>query len=164
MIPKKIFLTKGKGFHKNKLHSFELALREAGIHKCNLVKVSSIIPPHCKLISKKEGVSLLRPGEITYCVLSVCETNKLNEEISAAVGLAFSDDKDIIGYIAEGIKQGIECKNLKDYIENTAYEMFNSILKEKNNEQSIRKKSIVQTSKGKKDAWSTVVAAAVFIT
>ena len=42
MTPKKIFFTKGVGVHKDKLSSFEVALRSAGIEKCNLVYVSSI--------------------------------------------------------------------------------------------------------------------------
>ena len=49
MVPKKVFFTKGVGKHKDELQSFELALRNAGIEKSNLVKVSSIIPPKCKI-------------------------------------------------------------------------------------------------------------------
>ncbi|MEK7098199.1 MAG: pyruvoyl-dependent arginine decarboxylase, partial [Patescibacteria group bacterium] len=49
MVPTKVFFTKGVGVHKDKLASFELALREAGIEKYNLVYVSSILPPHCKI-------------------------------------------------------------------------------------------------------------------
>ncbi|PKN04761.1 MAG: pyruvoyl-dependent arginine decarboxylase, partial [Deltaproteobacteria bacterium HGW-Deltaproteobacteria-9] len=61
-VPKKIFLTKGVGTHKEELHSFELALRDAGIEKCNLVQVSSIFPPGCKLISKTQGLKELQTG------------------------------------------------------------------------------------------------------
>lgn len=62
MVPRKVFLTKGVGIHKDKLASFELALRNAGIEKCNLVCVSSIFPPECKMISKDEGLKMLKPG------------------------------------------------------------------------------------------------------
>ena len=55
-VPRKIFFTKGVGTHKEELHSFELALRDAGIEKCNLVQVSSILPPGCKVISKAKGL------------------------------------------------------------------------------------------------------------
>jgi arginine decarboxylase len=65
MVPKRIFLTNGVGKHKERLTSFELALRDAGIAAQNLVRVSSIFPPHCKLISRKEGVKYLHPGEVT---------------------------------------------------------------------------------------------------
>ena len=60
MVPKKIFFTKGVGTHKEKLASFELALRDAGIAACNLILVSSILPPGCKKVSKEYGVYELK--------------------------------------------------------------------------------------------------------
>ena len=62
MVPKRVFLTKGVGKHKERLTSFELSLRDAGIAAQNLVRVSSIFPPHCKLIARKEGLKYLYPG------------------------------------------------------------------------------------------------------
>src|ERR1035441_6426838 len=56
MVPKKLFFTKGVGKHKERLTSFELALRDAGIASQNLVRVSSIFPPRCKVITRKEGL------------------------------------------------------------------------------------------------------------
>ena len=55
-VPKGVFLTKGVGRHREKLTAFELALRSAGIAEFNLVRVKSIFPPHCKLISQQEGM------------------------------------------------------------------------------------------------------------
>ena len=37
MVPKRIFLTNGVGKHRERLTSFELALRDAGIAAQNLV-------------------------------------------------------------------------------------------------------------------------------
>src|SRR5438874_11628320 len=51
-VAKKIFLTKGVGKHRERLSSFELDLRNAGIAACNHVRVSSLFPPICKLISR----------------------------------------------------------------------------------------------------------------
>lgn len=67
-IPRKFFLTKGVGVHREKLVSFEMALRDARIAPFNLVTVSSILPPHCELVDVEEGLSHLSPGEIVYCV------------------------------------------------------------------------------------------------
>ena len=50
-VPDKIFFTKGVGRHKDYLQSFELALRTAGIEKCNIVTVTSIYPAGCKKIT-----------------------------------------------------------------------------------------------------------------
>src|ERR1700727_1331818 len=46
MVPKRMFFTKGVGKHRERLTSFELALRDAGIAAQNLVRVSSIFPPN----------------------------------------------------------------------------------------------------------------------
>jgi len=59
MLPTKMFLTRGVGRHKEKLASFEDALRDAGLAEYNLVNVSSIYPPGCKLIRREEGKKLL---------------------------------------------------------------------------------------------------------
>jgi len=87
-VPKKIFFTKGVGTHKDELHSFERALRNAGIEKCNLVQVSSIFPPGCKMIPKSQGLKSLTPGAITYCVMSRCCSNEPKRLLAASVGCA----------------------------------------------------------------------------
>jgi len=97
---KNIF-TKGVGTHKDELHSFERALRDAGIEKCNLVQVSSIFPPGCKVISKTQGLREIIPGCITYCVLSRCCTNEPKRLLAASVGCAIPADKSSYGYISE---------------------------------------------------------------
>jgi arginine decarboxylase len=70
MVPKEVFFTKGVGRHIHKLQSFELALRDAGIEKQNLVRVSSIYPSGCKIIPMKDGQPKLKPGQITFVVLA----------------------------------------------------------------------------------------------
>ena len=85
MIPRKVFFTKGVGKHKEKLESFELALRDAGIEKFNLVRVSSILPPHCKIVSRDSGLKNLSPGEVVYCVLSENSSNEPNRLVAASV-------------------------------------------------------------------------------
>lgn len=84
-IPTKIFFTKGVGVHRDKLASFELALRDAGIEKCNLVHVSSIFPPNCRIISKEEGLKLLQAGQIIYCVIARNETDEPNRLIASSI-------------------------------------------------------------------------------
>jgi arginine decarboxylase len=75
-VPASVFLTKGIGIHRHRLTSFELALRDADIEQQNLVSISSILPPHCKLLSRTEGVATMRPGEITFSVLARAETDE----------------------------------------------------------------------------------------
>jgi arginine decarboxylase len=65
-----MFLTKGVGVHRHALTAFEFALRDADIEQQNLVYVSSILPPHCEVIAREEAVEMLKPGDITFCVLA----------------------------------------------------------------------------------------------
>lgn len=101
LIPKKFFLTKGTGIHKKELRAFENALRDAGVQMCNLVKVSSIIAPGCEMISREEGIKLLKPGEMTFAVIAQSRTNEPGQTIGAAIGMAQPKDETIHGYLTE---------------------------------------------------------------
>src|SRR5271169_5345777 len=74
--PTRMFLTKGVGVHRHALTAFEFALRDADIEQQNLVYVSSILPPRCEVIAREVGIELLKPGDITFCVLARSETNE----------------------------------------------------------------------------------------
>lgn len=179
MVPKKLFLTKGVGIDKNRLSSFELALRNAGIEKCNLVYVSSILPPKCKFITKKQGVKLLKPGAITFCVMARNETNEPNRLISAAIGIAVPKDQENYGYLSEHHSNGETAKVSGDYAEDLAATMLASTLgiaidpnqawderKQvyRASEHIFKTTHICQSAEGNKDGlWTTVISAAVFI-
>jgi arginine decarboxylase len=178
-IPKKVFLTKGVGIHKDKLASFELALRMAGIEKCNLVPVSSILPPYCKIITKDEGLKLLNPGQIIFCVFARNETNEPNRLVSAAVGIAVPKDTSVYGYLSEHHSFGEVAKKAGEYAEDLAATMLATTLgiefdisqawderKQiyKASGHIFRTTNICQSSEGNKDGlWTTVFAAAVFL-
>jgi len=100
-VAKKIFLTKGTGKHRERLSSFELALRNAGIAACNIVRVSSIFPPYCRLISRTEGLKHLKPGQVAFTVISENQTREPHRLIAAGVGLALPGDKSMFGYLSE---------------------------------------------------------------
>src|ERR1700735_5559154 len=97
---KAIFLTKGVGRHREKLTSFELALRDARIAEFNLVRVSSIFPPGCKVVSIQDGLKTLTPGQIVYAVMYDNSTDEPHRLIAASVGLAISAGQAAEGYLA----------------------------------------------------------------
>ena len=99
-VPSKVFFTKGVGRHREQLTSFELALRDAGIEKFNLVQVSSIFPPKCKIIQKEAGLSHLAPGEIVFVVMSRCQSDEPRRLIAASVGCALPSDRSVYGYLS----------------------------------------------------------------
>lgn len=177
-VPGKVFLTKGVGRHKERLTSFEMALRNAEIAKYNLVKVSSIFPPQCKLIGKKRGLSMMSPGQIVYCVLSQSETCEPNRLISASVGLAIPKNPDNYGYLSEHHAFGEKQNMAGEYAEDLAASMLATILDvkfdpdkswdEKKEQWKIsgrivHTRNITQSAVGDKNGlWTTVLAAAVF--
>ncbi|HEX2558001.1 MAG TPA: pyruvoyl-dependent arginine decarboxylase, partial [Nitrososphaera sp.] len=77
-VPKMMFFTKGKGVHKDYLTSFELALRDAEIADLNLVSVSSILPPRCKIVSRQEGRKHLLSGQVVFTIMARSATNEPN--------------------------------------------------------------------------------------
>jgi len=179
MIPTKLFLTKGVGVHKNRLQSFELALRNAGIEKCNLVYVSSILPPNCKVISKEEGLKLLSPGQITYCVMARLESNEPNRLMSTAIGVAMPKDNNNYGYLSEHHAFGEKGENAGEYAEDLAATMLATTLgiefnpdtaweereqAYKTSGQIFRTTHICQSAECNKDGlWTTTIAVAVLL-
>jgi arginine decarboxylase len=165
------------GTHKEELRSFELALRDAGIEKCNLVHVSSILPPRCKIISRTQGLKELTPGGITFCVLARCSTNEPRRLIAASIGCAIPSDRNQYGYLSEHHAYGQTEKEAGDYAEDLAAAMLASTLGIEFDEDKswderkeiyrisdkIVRSSNVTQSNIVKTGWSTVVAAAVFL-
>ncbi len=179
MTPTRLFLTKGMGKHKEKLTSFEMALRAADIEKYNLVKVSSILPPGCKIISRDKGLKYLSPGEVVFCVMSENATNEPSRLVSASVGLAVPRQRTDYGYLSEHHGFGQREELAGDYAESIAAEMLATTLGVEFDENAswdeqkeyykicgkiVRTTNITQTAMGDKNGlWTTVVAAAVFI-
>jgi arginine decarboxylase len=175
--PTKMCLTRGVGRHRERLTSFELALRDAGIASFNLVTVSSIFPPNCKLIPKSRGLAMLQDGEIVFCVLARSDTNEANRLAAAALGVAIPADRKRFGYLSEHHSHGQNHRYVSDYVEDLAASMLASTLgveidldkawNEREEEWKIaghivRTTNVTQTATGRDGIWTTVVAAGVF--
>ena len=177
--PTKIFFTKGVGRHKDYLQSFELALRMAGIEKCNLVSVSSIFPAGCKRLSKEEGIKHLEPGSITFCVIARNSTNEPNRLIASSIGVALPKEDTQYGYISEHHPFGESEKVCGEYAEDIAAQMLATTLgidfdpssawdeREqvyKASGQIYKTFNITQSAEGDKQGlWTTVIATAVML-
>ena len=176
-VPSKMFFTKGVGRHKEELQSFELALRDSGIEKFNLVSVSSIYPPGCKIIRRTEGLRLLKPGQIVFVVMSRLTSDEPRRLIASSIGCAIPTDKSTYGYLSEHHAFGQNEKVAGDYAEDLAAAMLASTLGiEFDEDKSWDEKKEVWKISGKiyrsfnitqsaivKDDYTTVVAAAVLI-
>ncbi|MCH7592478.1 MAG: arginine decarboxylase, pyruvoyl-dependent [Planctomycetes bacterium] len=174
-----MFFTRGTGKHRESLQSFEEALRDAGIAGMNLVRVSSIFPANCKIVSRQRGLQQLTPGQIVFCVLAECRTNEPNRLAGAGIGLAVPADNSKHGYIAEYHGFGMKQRVCIDYVEDMAATMLATTQgidldpdKAYNERKEIyqakglivRTRASVQTVEGDKNGlWTTAVAAAVLI-
>ena len=179
LVPKECFFTQGVGKHRNQLQSFELALRDAGIEMCNLVRVSSIFPPHCKLISKNAGLRKLQPGQVTYVVLAEASTNEPSRLVGASIGLALPAAGHQYGYISEHHGYGMTEQRMRDFVEDMAATMLATTLGIEFDPETaydqrkeiyhmsgkiIKTRACAQTAEGDKSGlWTTVIASAVFL-
>ena len=178
-MPRNVFFTKGVGTHRNRLQSFELALREAGIEKCNLVRVSSILPPECNIIPAEEGLKQIHPGQITFVVLAEASTNEPSRLVGAGIGLAQPAEGHQYGYISEEHGFGLDDKMLGDLVEDMAATMLATTLGVEFNPEThyderkeiyrmsgkiVHTQATVQTAEGCENGlWTTVVSAAVML-
>jgi arginine decarboxylase len=179
LVPRELFFTRGRGVHSEKLQSFELALRDAGIERGNLVRVSSIFPPGCRIVPAHKGMKRVRPGQILHVVIAETATNEPNRLVAAAIGLAQPAAKGAYGYLSEHHSYGETEKRAGDYVEdlaatmlattfgleidaNTAYDQRRDLYRMSGH--IVRTRRIVQTAEGDKNGrWTTVVAAAVLL-
>jgi arginine decarboxylase len=178
-IPKRVFLTRGTGTHRQRLTAFEHALRDADIEQQNLVSVSSILPPHCVMIAPNAGITALSPGEITFCVMARAETDEPGRWIAAGIGLARPKDIAHYGYISEHHGFGMTEAQMGEYVEDLAATMLASTLgiefdpdaawneRKRAYEMSdliVDTQSIVAAARGAANGeWTCVVASAVFL-
>jgi arginine decarboxylase len=173
MVPTRLFFTKGVGKHKERLTSFELALRDAGIAAQNLVRVSSIFPPNCKMITRKEGLRHLSPGEVVFAVVAENSTREPHRLVVSSIGVAIPADKNTYGYLSEHHSFGETEDQAGDYAEELAaldvefdpdkswdekkeiYRISNKI---------VRTANVTQSAVGAKNGnWTTTIAAAILL-
>jgi arginine decarboxylase len=178
-VPSRLFLTKGVGRHREKLQSFELALRDARIAQYNLVRVSSILPPGCKIIPRAKGVQQLHAGEVVYCVMSENAVDEPHRLLATSVGLSIPRNPESHGYLSEHHSFGQNEKQARDYAEDLAAEMLATTVgvkfdpdKSWNDRKGTwtisgeiyKTMAITQSAVGDKHGlWTTVIAGAIFV-
>ena len=100
-VPTRVFFTSGVGFHKTQRVAMQHAMREAGLADCNLVKISSVIPPACQVVTRERGLRMLEAGAIAHAVIAQGVTKEPHQRVSVALCWGQPDREDLPGYITE---------------------------------------------------------------
>jgi len=117
MIPKAFFVTSGKALSKvSRLNTFDLALKDAGIAQCNLVNVSSIIPPKCR----ETALKALPVGSITYAVISKAEGKGAMISAGIAWGVEENNGYGVVAEACGNIDEASARKKLEEKIREMA--------------------------------------------
>ncbi len=154
-LPKKFFVTKGKAISSvSTLNAFDAALMAAKIENCNLVPVSSILPPDAQQVKNMK----ITPGTITFCVLARMD-GESGETIGAGLawGLVKGNDGTQFGIIAEE-----HSFNGEKYIQESLKEKLNEMAKIRNLELS-EVNTAVEWMKVPKKKFGSVIVAIIYV-
>jgi arginine decarboxylase len=144
-----------------------------------LVRVSSIFPPQCKMLTRKEGLTYLSPGEVVFAVIAENSTREPHRLLVSSIGVAIPADKNTYGYLSEHHSFGETEEQAGEYAEELAAEMLATTLDvefdpdkswdEKKeiyriSNKIVRTSNVTQSAMGdKRGLWTTTIAAAVLI-
>jgi arginine decarboxylase len=115
--PTQYFLVSGASEGYTPLNAFDGALIQAGIGNTNIVKMSSIVPPHCKRISP----IALPPGALVPAAYTSITSDVHGEIISAGVAVALPEDENQNGLIMEYSAKG-ERRKIDEIVRDMAVE------------------------------------------
>ena len=90
-------LVKGLGEGNMPLNAFDVALLDAGVGDTNLVRMSSIVPPGCREVTK---LNLPKGGLIPIAYASI-SSDKPGDVISACIAVGIPEDPTEPGVIME---------------------------------------------------------------
>jgi arginine decarboxylase len=116
-MPTRYFLASGSSEGYTTLNAFDGALLHAGIGNTNIVKMSSIVPPHCKLVAP----IALPAGALVPAAYAAITSDTPGEIIAAGVAIALPTDENQNGLIMEYSAKG-ERHKIEEVVRNMAME------------------------------------------
>ncbi|HOM30246.1 MAG TPA: arginine decarboxylase, pyruvoyl-dependent [Deltaproteobacteria bacterium] len=147
--PTTYFMTSGSSEGFTKLNAFDGALMAAGIGNTNLVKMSSICPPHTTQV---DSVNLPHGALVPVAYASIT-SDRPGEVIAAAVAIAFPTDEDHAGLIME-----YSASDTKEHVEEKVRKMAEEGMKMRGKEvREIKSVAVEHTVKACGAAFAAVV-------
>jgi arginine decarboxylase len=159
LIPKDYFRFKGVGEAKHAIHpgSYHMALFHAGIHECNIMTYSSLIPA-CSIEMEHPRAFVF--GQELKTIMAVMH-GRYGERISAGIAFApLLDDDDLkIGSIVVERAGHFDEDDLKDCLDNSLYELYNKTF----NSRKMGAPEYIVKSYVPEDVYGTVIAGIGFL-
>lgn len=81
-----IVITKGSGHGSTFISAFDAALQDAGVSNYNLIRLSSVIPPHAKITQKKYITRDEEFGQRLYMVMAEMRSDVVGEWVGSGIG------------------------------------------------------------------------------
>ena len=110
MIATKYKIDSGVGRNQSRLVSFDDALLKSGVGNYNLVRLSSILPAHCKKVDTVD----LTEGSLLPIAYASISSNVEGERIVSVIGIGFPEDEDKVGVIMEYSAKNISFEDAMD--------------------------------------------------
>lgn len=109
-----IQIVSGFGEGETLLSAFDHALQACGVYNYNLIPLSSIIPPHSKVVKKEqyEALDSHQFGHRLYVVKSDIRSDEISKYIAAGIGWFQKDDGR--GVFVEHSEKGNDKKSVED--------------------------------------------------
>lgn len=102
----RIIITKGFGTGRTEISAFDAALKKAGIHNYNLIPLSSVIPPHSKVVVSEPSVhhyTADEHGKRLYVVIAKMLQNEPGLSAYAGLGWVQSDESSDPSHTGRGL-------------------------------------------------------------
>lgn len=97
---------KGVGVSEKRLPSFDKALLDAGVGNYNLVRLSSILPAHCRAVPIEDITKHIKEGSLLPTAYSTITSQHPGEMIASAMAIGFPEDESHVGVIMEYSAKG----------------------------------------------------------
>ena len=94
-------MSAGVGVSEKRLPSFDKALIAAKVGNYNLVRLSSILPAHCKEVPIDEIGQHIKEGSLLPTAYATISATGKGTKLASAIGIGFPEDPEKVGVIME---------------------------------------------------------------
>lgn len=117
-------MSSGVGVSEKRLPSFDKALLDANVGNYNLVRLSSILPAHCKRVNINDIQKHIPEGSLLPTAYATISCSEYGQKLASAIGVGYPADDSKVGVIMEYSNTGITGKQAEETIREMVREAF----------------------------------------